>query len=128
MTADDGAEIDKDTVFAALCDQTLIGFLKFNGPNEKPDTEMGLLYGGYQMPARESLGDLDQSQWEIGLNGEPEDPYQHHVYSGVAECRDARALYFRHELEHRTARLRQSAQALRPPGPEPTPARCRWCG
>jgi hypothetical protein len=80
VTHDDGLEVPRDAVFAALCDQTLIGWLKFNGPNEKPDTEMGLLYGGYQMPARESVGDLDRSQWKVGLNGEPEDPHQHHMY------------------------------------------------
>ena len=27
-----------------------------------------------------ALGDLDQSQWELGLDGAPADPWQHLVY------------------------------------------------
>ena len=81
MTADDEQEVAPDTVFAALCDQTLIGYMKFNGPKVPPDVEMGLLYSGYEMPARESLGDLDESLWELGPDGkEPADPWQHHMY------------------------------------------------
>jgi hypothetical protein len=41
---------------------------------------MGLLYGGFNMPQRESLGDLDQSTWEEGLDGRPADPWQHQMY------------------------------------------------
>jgi hypothetical protein len=35
------------------------------------------LFDGFEMPARESLGDTDQSAWEVGLNGQPADPWQH---------------------------------------------------
>jgi hypothetical protein len=80
VTADDDATIDDEVNFAALCDQTLIGFLKFNGQGEPPDRHMGLLYDGWIMPPRESLGDVDKSKWEIGLSGQPQDPWQHHVY------------------------------------------------
>ena len=41
---------------------------------------MGLLYDGFVMPARESLGDLDQKHWELGLDGQPADPWQHQMY------------------------------------------------
>jgi hypothetical protein len=37
-----------------------------------------LLYDGFIMPERDSLGDDDSTQWELGLNGQPGDPWQHH--------------------------------------------------
>jgi hypothetical protein len=38
---------------------------------------MGLLFDDYEMPARESLGDLDPKEWDLGLNNEPQDPWLH---------------------------------------------------
>ena len=49
FTPDDEAE-DQD--FVALCEETLVGWVKFNGPGEPPDRVMGLLYDAYAMPAR----------------------------------------------------------------------------
>jgi hypothetical protein len=80
ITADDGEAIGDDVDFAALCDQTLVGWLKFNGAGEPPDRVMGVLYDNFQMPERDTLGDDDQSKWELGLDGRPQDPWQHHVY------------------------------------------------
>jgi hypothetical protein len=80
VTYDDGKAMSDTIPFAALCDQTLIGVLKFNGPGEPPDRRMGLLYDGFVMPDRASLGDTDPAKWEIGLDGKPADPWQHHVY------------------------------------------------
>jgi len=80
FTADDEEILDDQTDYAALCDQTLVGWLKFNGQGQPPDRHMGLLYDGFVMPPRETLGDLDETQWEAGLSGEPQDPWQHHVY------------------------------------------------
>jgi hypothetical protein len=80
ITHDDGASVSSDATFLALCDQTLIGLMKFNGAGEPPTRHMGLFYDGFVMPSRESLGDLDQTKWEIGLNGQPADPWQHHMY------------------------------------------------
>jgi hypothetical protein len=60
-----------------LCDDTLVGWIKFNGVGEPPSKEMGLLFDGFQMPPRQSLGDLDPKQWETGLDGQPADPWQH---------------------------------------------------
>jgi hypothetical protein len=80
ITNDDGEPIGVDVDFIALCDQTLIGYVKFNGEGEPPDRVMGLLYDGFIMPPRESLGDTDQAKWEVGLDTRPSDPWQHHVY------------------------------------------------
>jgi hypothetical protein len=79
-TSDDGTVIGDDVDFIALVDQTLIGWVKFGEEGEPPERHMGLLYEGFVMPPRDSLGDLDQTKWEIGLDGRPADPYQHHVY------------------------------------------------
>ena len=77
VTSDDGSEIAEGAEFTALCDQTVVGWQRFNGPGEPPDKVMGLLYDGFVMPPREALGDADPAQWEEGLAGEPQDPWQH---------------------------------------------------
>jgi hypothetical protein len=79
-TTDDDSVIGGDVDFTALVDQTLIGWIKFNGEGAPPDRHMGLLYEGFVMPARDTLGDLDQAKWEIGLDGKPQDPWSHQVY------------------------------------------------
>jgi hypothetical protein len=80
ITSDDGEEVPEVAEFTALCDETLVGWVKFNGEGEPPDRVMGLLYDGFVMPPRESLGDLDETKWQEGLDGQPADPWQHHQY------------------------------------------------
>jgi hypothetical protein len=77
IIVDTGAEIGEETDFLALCDETLVGWIKFNGPGNPPDRIQGLLYEGFEMPSRDTLGDEDRSQWENGLDGTPADPWQH---------------------------------------------------
>jgi hypothetical protein len=79
VTSDDGEPIPEGVEFIALCDETLVGWIKFNGEDAPPDRHQGLLYDGYVMPPRESLGDLDQAGWELGLSGQPQDPWQHQM-------------------------------------------------
>jgi hypothetical protein len=80
LTPDDEQSVPPESEFVALCDQTLVGWLKFNGLGEPPERNMGLLHDGFVMPSRESLGDLDQSKWEAGLDGQPQDPWTHQIY------------------------------------------------
>jgi hypothetical protein len=80
VTTDDGEPISDVAEFVVLADETLVGWIKFNGPGEPPDRVMGLLHGGFTMPSRDTLGDTDQSAWSNGLNGLPEDPWKHQVY------------------------------------------------
>jgi hypothetical protein len=77
---DDDEEVGEDVDFIALCDQTLIGWIKFNGEGAPPERKMGALYDGFAMPSRESLGDTDISTWETGLDGRPQDPWTNQVY------------------------------------------------
>jgi hypothetical protein len=80
IIVDDETKISEDTLFIANVPETAIGYINFNGPGNEPTKNMGLLYEGFQMPPRESLGDLDQSQWETGLDGQPADPHVHAIY------------------------------------------------
>ena len=43
------------------------------------DRIQGLLYDGFDMPPRETLGDMDQTQWAEGLSGAPDDPWKHQM-------------------------------------------------
>jgi hypothetical protein len=77
--ADTGDVINENTDFIALCDEVLVGWIKFNGENAPPDRIQGLLFDGFVMPPRDTLGDEDQAQWEKGLSGLPQDPWQHQM-------------------------------------------------
>ena len=55
VVSDDESEISEDRDFIALCDETLIGWIRFNGAGEAPDRIQGLLYDGFDMPPRDSL-------------------------------------------------------------------------
>jgi hypothetical protein len=82
VTHDDGAPVAEDAEFVVLADQTLIGWVKFSDEEGTPPARvMGLLYDGFTMPPRETLGDLDPATWELGLDKLPSDPWQHHVYT-----------------------------------------------
>jgi hypothetical protein len=80
QVVEDESTIGEDVQFIALAPETLIGWIKFNGPGNPPSREMGLPYDGYQMPSRESLGDADEAAWEMGLDGRPADPWVHTLY------------------------------------------------
>jgi hypothetical protein len=80
ITRDDGKTISEETVFIAAVDQMLVGVIKFNGKGERPDVHMAAIYEGQLPPHRETLGDLDEALWPIGLSGKPEDPWQRQNY------------------------------------------------
>ena len=82
----------------------------------QPDVEMGLLYHGFEMPARESLGDLDESQWELGLDGAAgRSVAASHVLAVLQDVETLELFTFDTSLEDRPPRCRRSAPALRPP-------------
>jgi hypothetical protein len=56
------AVIDENVDFIALCDEVLVGWIKFNGEGAPPDRIQGLLFDGFVMPARAALGDLDETK------------------------------------------------------------------
>lgn len=80
VTPDDDETVGDGVDFTVLADQTLIGWVKFNGEGQPPDRRMGLLFDGFVMPDRSTLGNDDVTKWEMGLDGRPQDPWQHHQY------------------------------------------------
>jgi hypothetical protein len=81
-TTDDGEPVPEAAEFIALCEETFVGWIKFNRDKDSdapPERVMGLLYDGFVMPPRLTLGDNDQTQWEPGLDGEPADPWLHQM-------------------------------------------------
>jgi hypothetical protein len=74
-TIDDGVEVPTGTKFVALLHETRKGFIKFNGDGAPPDVRMVRIDEDADIE-REELGDNDQTNWPIGLSGEPEDPWK----------------------------------------------------
>ena len=76
-------KIDKDRQFIVLADQVVAGWIKFNGEGVMPDKVMGLCYSDdFRLPERHELGNLDESEWELGPSGfDKKDPWlkQWHV-------------------------------------------------
>jgi hypothetical protein len=91
VTPDTEEEIGEDVDFVALCDQTLVGWIRFH-EDAPPERKMGLLHDGFVMPSRESLGDMDVSKWELGLDGRPQDPWVNQIYL-VLQRGDTAELY-----------------------------------
>src|SRR5262249_50307424 len=56
-----------------------IGWVRFHGEGEPPNRTGGLLYDNYIMPPREALGDTDESDWPLGLDNRPTDPWLHQI-------------------------------------------------
>jgi hypothetical protein len=75
--------------YVGVYDMIRGGFIKFDGEGNPPKREQGYLFQGYVPPPRSDLGDADETKWENGLNGQPQDPWQfqlllplQHVESG----------------------------------------------
>jgi hypothetical protein len=79
VTSDDDQPVDVNADFYALADETQIGWIKYGREEgEEPQRIAGLLYDNFVLPPRASLGDLDESEWPVGLDGStPEDPWKH---------------------------------------------------
>ena len=74
-----GSDLDETTRYAALLREMWSGHIKFNGEGEQPTRIGGLPYDGFEMPPRESLGDLGADEWPAGLDGKPSDPWLHQM-------------------------------------------------
>jgi hypothetical protein len=96
ITHDDGVKVAEDAKFIALAEQTMAGFMRFNGAGELPDrSHMSLYFGDdFAMPRVEDLPDRDQRQWEAGFDGEAEDPWKHHVQIPLQHVATGELFYF----------------------------------
>jgi hypothetical protein len=74
-------DLPEDAHYIAIIDELWVGLVKFGGPGEPPEKIGGLIYSDdFVMPDRATLGDSDESQWPVGISGQPEDPWQRHNY------------------------------------------------
>ena len=106
VTSDDGQAVSETVDFFALCGETQVGWIRF-GTEEgvPPERHMGLLFDGYVMPSRDSLGDLDPTEWQPGLSGGPEDPC-------AAASRHQRTFYVFDDIENGPPRCWKFAETL----------------
>ena len=81
VTHDDGKEVPEDAEFTCLAEETLIGWVKFNGDGEPPDRIMGLLYDGFVMPSEESLATRIRANGRSVLTVSRPILGKHHQYS-----------------------------------------------
>jgi len=86
-TSRDGATIPCGTEFVVPYPATLVGWIRFNGEGNKPTRHMGKLFEGFLPPARASLGDDDQTKWDIGLDGKAADPWMMQMLLPLIEAK-----------------------------------------
>jgi hypothetical protein len=94
VTTDDGLPLPKCATYRFPGDETEISWIKFNGPGTPPERHGGLLYSDYRLPNRGDLGDDDESQWETGLGGKPQDPWQHQISLSFEACASGELFVF----------------------------------
>jgi hypothetical protein len=92
VTVDDAQPIDPQADFIAICDETLAGWIKFSRDGGPPERVEGLLFDGFILPARETLGDTDEAAWLTGITGAPTDPWLHQLCL-VLQRRDTAELF-----------------------------------
>jgi hypothetical protein len=79
VRSQDDTEIPEGSEYVVIYDQIQAGWVKFAGKGAAPVRKQGAIFNGFVPPDREPLGDNDKSQWEIGLNGKPQDPWQFQI-------------------------------------------------
>jgi hypothetical protein len=70
----DGDILPVGTELVAVMNSLVVGWQCWQD-GEPTDARLGLYIKGFKPPKRRELGDTDNSLWEIGLNGEPRDPW-----------------------------------------------------
>jgi hypothetical protein len=90
----DDAEIPKGTEAVLIYDQIRVGWIRFLGKGNQPIRKMGPVFDGFVPPDRETLGDQTQAEWEIGLSGKPEDPWQFQVLLPLQDTKSGELLIF----------------------------------
>jgi hypothetical protein len=70
----DGDVLPIGTQLVPVMNSLMIGW-QFWQNSEPSDPRMGFYVEGFMPPKRRELGDTDKTLWEIGVNGEPRDPW-----------------------------------------------------
>lgn len=71
----DGKVVPAGSIFTAGMDLMAVGFIKWRG-GRPVDQVLVRLGDGNPRPRREDLGDHNEDEWEIDLDGEPKNPWQ----------------------------------------------------
>jgi hypothetical protein len=97
-----GDKIPTGSKFVGIVAGGSHGFIKFNGEGEVPTIRETFLSDDAPVITREELGDLDESKWEPGLDGQPRDPWQEQICLPVVP-QDASGEVFRFVARSATA-------------------------
>jgi hypothetical protein len=76
VTTGDETAIPERTQFTVIYDQVVGGWIKFMGKGNAPIRKQGRLFEGVVPVPRSELGDNDREEWELGLSGQPQEPWQ----------------------------------------------------
>ena len=90
----DDAKIPEGTEAVLIYDQVRVGWIKFLGKGNQPIRHTGPVFAGFVPPDRETLGDLDEAQWEKALSGKPVDPWQFQVLLPLQDTKTGELLIF----------------------------------
>ena len=90
----DDAKIPEGTEAVLIYDQIRVGQIKFQGKGNPPIRHMGPVFAGFVPPDRETLGDLDEAEWEKGFSGKPVDPWQFQVLLPLQDTKTGELLIF----------------------------------
>src|SRR5262249_20944780 len=89
-------ELEEGTHAVTLMHEARHGWV-FWPNNQKPiyqPDKIGKLCEGFELPDRQTLGNLEQSKWPIGLSGAPEDPWRQSIFLPLQLVGDDEILTF----------------------------------
>jgi hypothetical protein len=84
--------IPADMAFVPIMDTLTVGFIKWRD-GATVDDRLGLVADGFYPPHRNTLDDLDSTNWEIDDNGVRIDPWQRTTLLVFADANEPRNLY-----------------------------------
>ena len=79
VKSQDDTEIPEGSEYVVVYNQIQAGWVRFNGKGQAPERKQGAIFDGFVPPPRDTLGDDDSTLWEVGLNGQPQDPWQFQI-------------------------------------------------
>jgi hypothetical protein len=94
VKSQDDTEIPAGSEYIVIYDQIQAGWVKFAGKGQSPERKQGAIFEGFVPPARNTLGDDDETQWEEGLNKQPQDPWQFQILLPLLSTADDELFVF----------------------------------
>jgi hypothetical protein len=94
VKSQDDAGIPEGSEYVVIYEQIQCGWVKFNGKGVTPERKQGAIFEGFVPPPRDTLGDDDESAWETGLNGKPQDPWQFQILLPLLSTEDDELFIF----------------------------------